>query len=58
MAKCDICEGKAIWQRIRDKNGEHKYLCDPCLMELPDPVSTIDSYKYIGDKNESKGKDK
>ena len=54
MAKCDICNERAIWQRIRDKNGEHKYLCDPCLTGLPDAVTTIDHYKYIGDLDEDK----
>jgi hypothetical protein len=45
---CNICGAKAIWIRMKTKEGPEA-LCDPCLTAMPDGHILIDNYKYRGE---------
>ena len=53
MTLCKRCEkNEAIWRHKKFKvvKNEFKYLCEQCLMEMPNTAERIDHYDYVGGK--------
>jgi len=50
--KCDLCGKKqAIWKNKRKNPTDGlRYLCDGCMMALPNPVDRLDKYDYVNKK--------